>query len=105
VISSPDWKRREETASTSVFVDGKLYAGWAQQFEILRDFPDATAIWRSAQLAPWAVRARWCFEKIPKKRDVDLSRIHRRRPTTRILDLAHALADSGAEHFEAVRTH
>ena len=55
-----------------------------------------------AQLAPVGQSGTMVFEKLPKERVLNLSRIHRQQADNPILDLAHALADPDLsfEQFE-----
>ena len=95
------WKRREEPLDIG-FVDESSMLD-DKQFEDLKEiFPTLLLFGDPAQLAPVGQSGTMVFEKLPKERVLNLSRIHRQQADNPILDLAHALADPDLsfEQFE-----
>lgn len=95
------WKRREEPLDIG-FVDESSMLD-DKQFEDLKEiFPTLLLFGDPAQLAPVGQSGTMVFEKLPKERVLNLSRIHRQQADNPILDLAHALADPALtfEQFE-----
>lgn len=95
------WKRREEPLDIG-FVDESSMLD-DKQFEDLKEiFPTLLLFGDPAQLAPVNQSGAMVFEKLPERRVLALSRIHRQEADNPILDLAHALGDPdlGFEQFE-----
>lgn len=97
------WKRREEPLDIG-FVDESSMLD-DKQFDDLKEiFPTLLLFGDPAQLAPVNQSGTMVFEKLPEKRVLTLSRIHRQEADNPILDLAHALADPDLsfEQFECM---
>ncbi|MGZ2258950.1 ATP-dependent DNA helicase [Roseobacter sp. A03A-229] len=95
------WKRREEPLDIG-FVDESSMLD-DKQYEDLREiFPTLLLFGDPAQLAPVNQSGAMVFDKLPERRVLSLSRIHRQEADNPILDLAHALGDPdiGFEQFE-----
>ncbi|MCV3272220.1 ATP-dependent DNA helicase [Roseobacter sinensis] len=95
------WKRREEPLDIG-FVDESSMLD-DKQYEDLREiFPTLLLFGDPAQLAPVNQSGAMVFDKLPERRVLSLSRIHRQDADNPILDLAHALGDPnlGFEQFE-----
>jgi exodeoxyribonuclease-5 len=95
------WKRREEPLDIG-FVDESSMLD-DKQFEDLQEiFPTLVLFGDPAQLPPVNQSGAMVFEKLPKGRVLNLSRVHRQDADNPILDLAHALGDPdlGFEAFE-----
>ncbi len=95
------WKRREEPLDIgfideSSMLDDKQYEDLCDIFSTLILFGDP------AQLAPVGQSGSMSFDKVPEKKRLLLSRVHRQEQDNPILDLAHALADTSLtfEQFE-----
>ena len=95
------WKRREEPLDIG-FVDEASMLDDKQIEDLKEIFPTLLLFGDPAQLAPVNQSGTMVFEKLPEKRVLNLSRIHRQEADNPILDLAHALADPelGFEQFE-----
>ena len=93
------WKRREEPLDIGFVDEASMLDD--KQFEDLKEiFPTLLLFGDPAQLAPVNQSGTMVFEKLPAKRVLTLSRIHRQDADNPILDLAHALGDPGLE-FES----
>ncbi|MFD1913904.1 ATP-dependent DNA helicase [Halodurantibacterium flavum] len=95
------WKRREEPLDIG-FVDESSMLD-ERQFEDLKEiFPTLILFGDPAQLAPVGLSGEMAFDRLPKDRQLHLSRIHRQAEGNPILDLAHALSDDALtfEGFE-----
>lgn len=86
------WKRREDPLDIG-FVDEASMLD-ERQFEDLKEiFPTLILFGDPAQLAPVGQSGEMVFDRLPERRKLALSRIHRQEFDSPILDLAHALAD------------
>ena len=95
------WKRREEPLDIGFIDESSMLDD--KQFEDLKEiFPTLLLFGDPAQLAPVGQSGTMVFEKLPKNRVLNLSRVHRQQDDNPILDLAHALADPDLtfEQFE-----
>ncbi|MEL7164530.1 MAG: AAA family ATPase [Pseudomonadota bacterium] len=96
------WKRREEPLDIG-FVDESSMLD-DKQFEDLKEiFPTLLLFGDPAQLAPVNQSGTMVFDRLPKKRVLQLGRIHRQAADNPILDLAHALADPEVDFYRFER--
>ena len=97
------WKRRDDPLDIG-FIDESSMLD-ERQFEDLKEiFPTLVLFGDPAQLAPVGQSGTMVFDRLPEKRKMELSRVHRQADDSPILDLAHALADPqlGFQDFEAM---
>lgn len=95
------WKRREEPLDIG-FVDESSMLD-KRQFDDLREiFSTLVLFGDPAQLAPVGQSGEMVFETLPEADQLTLSRVHRQKDDSPILDLAHALGDPeiGFDAFE-----
>ncbi len=86
------WKRREEPLDIGFIDESSMLDD--RQFEDLQEiFPTLLLFGDPAQLAPVNQSGTMVFDKLPERRVLTLSRIHRQDADNPILDLAHALSD------------
>ena len=93
------WKRREDGLDIGLIDEASMLD--ERQFEDLREiFPMLILFGDPAQLAPVGQSGEMVFDRLAAPQRLVLSRIHRQRDDSPILDLAHALADPALE-FDA----
>lgn len=93
------WKRREEPLDIGFVDEASMLDD--RQFEDLQEiFPTLLLFGDPAQLAPVNQSGAMVFDRLPERRNLRLTRIHRQEAGNPILDLAHALGDEALE-FEA----
>ncbi|WP_039018654.1 ATP-dependent DNA helicase [Halocynthiibacter namhaensis] len=99
------WKRRDDPLDIG-FIDESSMLD-ERQFEDLKEiFPTLVLFGDPAQLAPVGQSGEMVFDRLPEKQKIELSRVHRQKADSPILDLAHALADPqiGFQKFEQMIT-
>ncbi|MGB0968356.1 MAG: ATP-dependent DNA helicase [Halocynthiibacter sp.] len=86
------WKRRDDPLDIG-FIDESSMLD-ERQFEDLKEiFPTLVLFGDPAQLAPVGQSGEMVFDRLADKHKLELSRVHRQKADSPILDLAHALAD------------
>lgn len=86
------WARRGDALDIGLVDESSMLDD--KQFEDLKEiFSTLILFGDPAQLAPVMQSGAMCFDALPEKRKLTLSRIHRQVADNPILDLAHALAD------------
>ncbi|MGB0900460.1 ATP-dependent DNA helicase [Halocynthiibacter sp.] len=86
------WKRRDDPLDIG-FIDESSMLD-ERQFEDLKEiFPTLVLFGDPAQLAPVGQSGEMVFDRLADKYKLELSRVHRQKADSPILDLAHALAD------------
>ena len=95
------WSRREDPLDIG-FVDESSMLDDRQLDDLREIFPTLILFGDPAQLAPVGQSGNMCFDELPEKRKLTLSRVHRQQADSPILDLAHALGDPDLsfEQFE-----
>ncbi|MEL7133820.1 MAG: AAA family ATPase, partial [Pseudomonadota bacterium] len=92
------WKRREEPLDIGFIDEASMLDD--KQFEDLKEiFPTLLLFGDPAQLAPVNQSGAMVFDKLPKRRVINLGRVHRQAADNPILDLAHALADPQVDFY------
>jgi len=86
------WKRRTDPLDIG-FVDESSMLDDKQLEDLKALFPTLVLFGDPAQLAPVGQSGAMSFDKLPEKRKLVLSRVHRQAADNPILDLAHALGD------------